>query len=135
MPPAMEKPCLLPWIRANLKMQSQYIFIMKPQANLSVEHVLKALSSVIDPEVGANIVDLGLIYCVDLEPAALRLDMTMTSSACPMGDMIMDEAYEVLRALLPADTALDIRLVWEPAWTPERMSDSLKQQFGWTRGA
>lgn len=90
-----------------------------------------ALRDVVDPEVGMNIVDLGLIYGIDLTPGGLRLEMTMTSPACPMGEMILEEVEDRLRCLLPEGFPLQVDLVWEPPWEPARMSDEARQHFGW----
>lgn len=97
----------------------------------SVEAVREALRSVDDPEVGINIVDLGLVYRVDVAADRVRVEMTMTSPACPMGDLITDNARRAVGALLPEGTALDVELVWEPFWTPDMMSESARQTFGW----
>ncbi len=105
---------------------------MVPQPILiTEERVREALRSVDDPEVGMNIVDLGLVYRIDITPACLRVEMTMTTPACPMGELITDNARRALVALLPDGVAVDVELVWEPFWTPDRMSESAKQTFGW----
>ncbi|TAM01523.1 MAG: DUF59 domain-containing protein [Paraburkholderia sp.] len=93
--------------------------------------VLAALRYVIDPEVGVNIVDLGLVYRVDVRPDVLRIEMTMTSPACPMGQVIMDDVNQVLDALIPPGTELDIELVWEPPWNPDMMNDAARKVLGW----
>ncbi len=92
--------------------------------------VREALRTVIDPEIGMNIVDLGLIYEVKVEAASIHVRMTMTSPACPMGQMIMDDIDTALARLTPAH-ARDIELVWTPEWTPAMMSDTAKAHFGW----
>ncbi len=95
------------------------------------EEVREALRSVDDPEVGINIVDLGLVYRVDLTPERVRVELTMTTPACPMGDTIADHARRAVGALLPDGVGVDVELVWDPIWTPDRMSESAKQTFGW----
>lgn len=89
-----------------------------------------ALSTVIDPEIGLNIVDLGLIYAVRIDTASVQIDMTMTTPTCPMGDLIMADAEAALQPLL-AGRALQINLVWEPAWSNDRLSPSARLHFGW----
>jgi len=84
--------------------------------------VLAALSRVVDPEVALSIVDLGLIYGVAIDQGRARVRMTMTSAACPVADVIVDEVEFELEGLLPAECAIEVELCWEPAWTPERMS-------------
>ena len=96
------------------------------------EAVREALRQVDDPEAGMNIVDLGLVYAVDVGADAVRIDMTMTTAACPMVDMITDQARGVVAAILPQGTAIDIRLVWDPPWTPDKMTGVAKEHFGWT---
>lgn len=96
-----------------------------------VEAVRKLLRQVVDPEVGVNIVDLGLIYRIDIAPQRLLIEMTMTSPACPMGEMIMDDAYAALAAGLPADCVPEIVLVWEPPWAPSMMNERSRQNLGW----
>ena len=96
------------------------------------EAVREALRGVDDPEAGMNIVDLGLVYGVEVTPDAVRVDMTMTTAACPMTDMIADQARGAIAALLPEGTAVDIRLVWDPPWTPDKMTGIAKEHFGWT---
>ncbi|MBS0304699.1 MAG: metal-sulfur cluster assembly factor [Proteobacteria bacterium] len=93
--------------------------------------VRDALRMVMDPEAGMNIVDLGLVYGIEASGAGVRVEMTMTSAACPMADMIVDDAYKALEGALPADTPIDIELVWDPPWTPELMSGLAREQFGW----
>lgn len=89
------------------------------------------LRQVIDPEVGANIVDLGLIYRVERAAQRVVIEMTMTSPACPMGEMMRDEVRAVLRECLPAACVLDVNLVWEPPWRPDMMSERTRQNLGW----
>lgn len=88
------------------------------------------LRQVIDPEVGMNIVGLGLVYRVDIAPGRLMIEMTMTSPACPMGDMIVENA--ALAKVLPATLEPEVRLVWEPPWNPSMMDEATRQHFGWT---
>jgi metal-sulfur cluster biosynthetic enzyme len=95
------------------------------------EAVREALRQVDDPEAGMNIVELGLVYGVDVGEGAVRVDMTMTTAACPMTDMITDQARSVIAAIVPEGTTVDIRLVWEPPWTPDKMTGIAKEHFGW----
>jgi metal-sulfur cluster biosynthetic enzyme len=95
------------------------------------EAVREALRQVDDPEAGMNIVELGLVYGVDVSEDAVRVDMTMTTAACPMTDMITDQARNVIAAIVPEGTVVDIRLVWDPPWTPDKMTGIAKEHFGW----
>ena len=90
-----------------------------------------ALRQVQDPEAGMNIVDLGLVYGIEVADAAVRVDLTMTSAACPMADLIVDEVAAALASVVPPDTEVDVALVWDPPWTPDRMSDLAREHFGW----
>jgi metal-sulfur cluster biosynthetic enzyme len=96
------------------------------------EAVREALRQVDDPEAGMNIVDLGLVYGVDVGADTVHIDMTMTTAACPMTDMIIDQARGVVAAILPQGTVIDIQLVWDPPWTPDKMTGVAKEHFGWT---
>lgn len=100
-------------------------------ASALVDSVRDALRKVIDPEAGINIVELGLVYRIVEREGTVELDITMTSPTCPMGDMILDEAEQAVREVLPDGVTLELNLVWEPPWSPERMSDSARSHFGW----
>ncbi|HEY5293391.1 MAG TPA: metal-sulfur cluster assembly factor [Burkholderiales bacterium] len=107
---------------------------MEPQSALPTEErVREALCSVDDPEVGMNIIDLGLVYRIDIAPERVRVELTMTTPACPMGELITDNARKAVAAALPQNVAVDVALVWEPPWTPDMMSESARQTFGWPR--
>lgn len=93
--------------------------------------ILAELRQVIDPEVGMNIVDLGLVYRVDVAADAVAIDMTMTSPACPMGDMMVDEVKTVVAAIVPAGVRIEVQLVWSPPWEPSRMSEAARKHFQW----
>ena len=99
---------------------------------LEEQQVRDILRQVIDPEVGRDIVSLGLVYRVETAPGSLVIEMTMTSPACPMGDMIVGDVHAALAKALPATMVPDIRLVWEPPWNPSMMDEATKQHFGWT---
>ena len=96
------------------------------------DDILNALRTVEDPEAGMNIVDLGLIYRVDIQGARVEIDMTMTSPACPVGPYLTEEAAAAVRDIVPAEVDVKVDLVWEPPWTPERMSAEARGRFGWT---
>ena len=96
------------------------------------EAVREALRQVDDPEAGMNIVDLGLVYAIEVTADAVHVDLTMTTAACPMVDMITDQARNVIAAIVPPDTNIDVRLVWDPPWTPDKMTGIAKEHFGWS---
>ena len=94
--------------------------------------VRDALRQVDDPEAGMNIVDLGLVYGVAVAADAVQVDLTMTSAACPLADLIVERVRSAIDAIVPEGTAVEVRLVWDPPWTPDRMSEIARQHFGWT---
>ena len=93
--------------------------------------VRDALLRVIDPEIGENIVDLGLVYGIKVEGNIAKVDLTMTTPACPMGEMLLDDIHATLTRMLPTDVGFDIHLVWEPPWSPSMISAEAKQRLGW----
>lgn len=95
------------------------------------DSVRAALKTVDDPEAGMDIVELGLVYDIEVRPGRIHVRMTMTSAACPMGDMIMEEARRAVLRAHPRVGQVDIELVWEPMWTPEMMSEEARNFFGW----
>ena len=91
------------------------------------EDILEALRDVVDPELGINVVDLGLIYGVLLDgPDRATLDMTLTSAACPLTDVIEEQAAEALKDTLEDFT---INWVWMPPWGPESITDEGREQL------
>ena len=91
----------------------------------------QALTQVIDPEVGMNIVDLGLVYDIRIAAERIEVGITMTTPACPMSSMIAEQAREVILAALPAETEVMVNLVWDPPWDASMMSDHAREHFGW----
>ncbi|MBI5108642.1 MAG: metal-sulfur cluster assembly factor [Rhodocyclales bacterium] len=96
--------------------------------------IRNCLRQVIDPEAGCNIVDLGLVYHINIVPPRVSIAMTMTSPACPLGDMITAEAREAIAPALPPGWSADLRLVWEPPWQQSMMTDAARKHFGWADG-
>ena len=94
--------------------------------------VREALKTVEDPEAGMSIVDLGLVYAITTGTGRVHVQMTMTSPACPVGPYLVDEAAAAIRAVAPEGTEVEVQLVWEPPWTPERMSAEAQSRFGWS---
>jgi metal-sulfur cluster biosynthetic enzyme len=95
------------------------------------QSVREVLHKVIDPEVGENIVDLGLVYEIRAEGNIAKIKLTLTSQACPMGEMLLDDINATLTRQLPSDIEYDIQLIWEPPWSPDMMSAEAKQRLGW----
>ena len=94
-----------------------------------LDDVEEALRDVVDPELGINVVDLGLVYGMDVDADAVaKIDMTLTSAACPLQDVLEDQA----RAALVSSglcTDLDINWVWLPPWGPEKITDDGREQL------
>jgi metal-sulfur cluster biosynthetic enzyme len=95
------------------------------------DDILDALATVIDPELGMNIVDLGLVYDVEVQDNDVLISMTMTTPACPIASHLVEQASVVVRSQFPTLQCLDIQLVWEPAWNPLMMSWKAKERLGW----
>lgn len=90
----------------------------------------KALRGVKDPELGLNIIDIGLVYDVTVsEEGAAHVTMTLTSPGCPAGAEIMEDVRKTI-ADLEGVTAVEVALVWEPYWTPERMDPRVRAFLG-----
>jgi len=102
---------------------------------LTESEVCDALRQVEDPEAGMSIVDLGLVYGVDVTPTRVHVRMTMTSPACPVAPYIVEESVAAIRAAAPGVPDVDVELVWDPPWTPERMSAAARERFGWDSGS
>ncbi len=103
---------------------------------LSEDMVRSALKNVYDPEIGINIVDLGLVYDVDIgdQGKDVKVDMTLTTPACPAGPMIIESAERevlALRDLYPQLEDVKINLVWTPFWNPSLMSEDARAELGY----
>jgi metal-sulfur cluster biosynthetic enzyme len=96
-------------------------------ATVTVEDVTEAMKDVVDPELGINVVDLGLVYGVHLdEDRHVVLDMTLTSAACPLTDVIQDQTETALEGLVE-DVA--INWVWMPPWGPDKITEDGREQL------
>ncbi len=93
------------------------------------DEVYEALHSCYDPEIPVNIVDLGLIYDVDINDDKVNVKMTLTAPGCGMGAMIASDAQKKILEL-PGVSEANVDLVWDPPWDPSRISDEAKQKLG-----
>ncbi len=102
-----------------------------PLATLALEPaVIAALCTVYDPEIPVNIYELGLIYGIDIDAGSrVRIRMTLTAPACPSAQSLPLEVERKVRDI-PGVTDVFVEVVWEPAWTTDRMSDEAKLQLG-----
>lgn len=90
------------------------------------EEILEELKQVSDPEIGMDIVNLGLIYSIDINGDKVYIRMTMTAPTCPVTPWILSEAQRVTENLSGVEAA-DVELVWEPPWNPNMMTDEAKE--------
>jgi metal-sulfur cluster biosynthetic enzyme len=93
------------------------------------DEVIEALHQVEDPELGMDIVELGLLYDVEVEGPKVKVIHSLTSMGCPAGPMIQEDIQNVAAAV-PGVEDVEIELTWDPPWTPERMSDDAKFILG-----
>ena len=98
----------------------------EPTTHASAADVEEALRDVVDPELGINVVDLGLIYGVSVEGSTATIDMTLTSAACPLTDVIEDQSAMALDGIVDA---FRINWVWMPPWGPERITAEGREQM------
>lgn len=92
--------------------------------------ILTALKTVIDPELGINIVDLGLVYHAERSANGIAIALTMTTPACPLGEMMSEEIKLALRDRFPDAPEVRVDIVWDPPWSPELMSEESRRQLG-----
>ena len=95
----------------------------------SNDEMREALKGVIDPELGYNIVDLGMIYDVEIIDGNVVVTMTLTTPGCPVSEQLPIEAGDAVRQALPQHE-VNINVVWDPPWTPERLSPLALEQLG-----
>jgi metal-sulfur cluster biosynthetic enzyme len=103
------------------------VFDAAPAGDTLVEDVTEAMRDVVDPELGINVVDLGLVYGVTVDDSQVAtLDMTLTSAACPLTDVIEDQTRSALTGLVN-----DVRInwVWMPPWGPDKITDDGREQL------
>ena len=93
------------------------------------EDIAAVLRGIDDPEVGVNIVDLGLVYEARRDAGGLRVALTATSRSCPLGEFMIDEARRRLGVAFPKVHVIDIELVWTPPWEPGRMTGTARAQL------
>ena len=101
---------------------------------IAEDKVREALKGVVDPELFVNIVDLGLIYDIKIDEqpdnkSNVAIEMTMTSPACPAGPQLLSQSQDAIRRL-DGVSEVDVKLVMEPPWTPDRMTEEARDQLG-----
>lgn len=100
-----------------------------PAGAITTDQARLVLRRVKDPELNLNIVDLGLVYDVNVEGNDVRIDMSLTSPGCPSGPEIMGEAEEQLKTI-PGVGAVVVNLIWSPPWTPDRIEPRVRAYMG-----
>ena len=98
---------------------------------VSEKDILQTLHGVNDPEVGVNIVDLGLVYSAEIQGDNVRIVMTMTTPACPMHSYLTEEVREAILGQYDGVENVSVELVWDPPWSPQMISEKGKRQLGW----
>jgi metal-sulfur cluster biosynthetic enzyme len=93
------------------------------------ETILNALRTVNDPEIGVNVVDLGLVYSIQAHDDQVEVEMTLTTPACPAGPEILRNAVTAVEQIEGVSKA-NVKLVMSPPWTPERMTDAARDELG-----
>jgi metal-sulfur cluster biosynthetic enzyme len=88
-----------------------------------------AMRQIYDPEVGINIVDMGLIYSLDISGNKVEVTMTLTSPGCPAGPQILSQVDSALKALDDVEE-VDVKVVWSPPWSPDMLSEEARDQLG-----
>ena len=96
---------------------------------VSEDQVKLALRRVKDPDLNLNILDLGLVYGIEVKGTKVKVDMTLTSPGCPSGPEIMGDAEQQIKAL-PGVENVEMNLVWMPFWTPEKMEPRVRAYLG-----
>jgi len=98
----------------------------------TVEEVLYALRYVLDPEIGINVVDLGLLYGLEIHDGDVKVELSMTTPTCPLSEYLVDAAERAIARYVPTATTITVDVVLEPAWAPEMISDYARRMLGWT---
>lgn len=103
---------------------------MNPEANALFDRVNQVLATVIDPEYGLPVTELGLIQRVEVELRTVRVAVVLTTPACPAGTVILEGLRQAVLGLGDVE-ACEVFLEWDPPWTPERLSLAARRQLGW----
>ena len=104
---------------------------MAEQRRIDEAEILATLHAVIDPELGINVVDLGLVYSAEACDGDIKLVMTMPTPACPLHASISQAAEEAIRDGIPEANSVRVEIVWDPPWNPKMMSAAARRQLGW----
>lgn len=94
------------------------------------DRIQELLKQVYDPELGVNIVDLGLVYNIQYHPGKVYVKMTLTTPGCPMHDTIVGGVERILKDHMKIDE-VEVKIVWDPLWSPDKMSEEAKEILGY----
>jgi metal-sulfur cluster biosynthetic enzyme len=100
-----------------------------PAGNPSIDDLEEAMRDVVDPELGINVVDLGLVYGIQAENGVATIDMTLTSAACPLTDVIEEQARAALTGGAGLVDDIKINWVWMPPWGPDKITEDGREQL------
>lgn len=92
---------------------------------------LRALAEVQDPEIGENLVDLGVVAEVALHGQVLQVTLIPTSATCPMADVMVDDATAAVQRVCPPEIEVQVAMDWDTEWSPQRLAPALRERFGW----
>ena len=98
---------------------------------ITEEMVKEALSTVIDPEINFNIVELGFIYNIDIDGDDVKVDMTLTTKGCPTHNILGQKTVDALQ-MIDGVGNVNVQMVWDPPWSPKMMSEEVKKKIGFT---
>ncbi|MEM0495015.1 MAG: metal-sulfur cluster assembly factor [Thermofilum sp.] len=99
-------------------------------AGVREEEVINALREVYDPELPFNVVDLGLVYGVEVNGSKVKVRMTLTAIGCPLASYLIDMVEEVIKERVPGVEEVEVELVLDPPWTPDRMAPEVRRLLG-----
>lgn len=102
-----------------------------PVSSPANDRVLEALRQVIDPELGINVVDLGLIYGIETSDRHVHVEMTLTTPGCPLHESITSAVEMAVNVLVPGVESVGVDLVWSPPWCADRISAAGREELGW----
>jgi metal-sulfur cluster biosynthetic enzyme len=92
--------------------------------------VWEVMREVYDPELGVNVVDLGLVYDVDVQGGRVEVTMTLTTPGCPLHDTLTEAVDSTIRFFIPGVEEVVVNLVWEPPWNPDMITDQGREELG-----
>lgn len=98
--------------------------------NITQEQVLQALQDVYDPEIPFNVVDLGLIYGIEINDKKVKVKMTLTAVGCPMSYFFVEIVRDTIKEKIPEVEDVEVELVFDPPWTPDRMKPEVRKLLG-----